>query len=86
GSSPPPDQEHKIFRRQDLPPVYYHDGALVLVRTDLLMDESLDSLGPHAWFGEDRRGLLSPGEPAVEIDSKLDYYLAQAILSHGDHA
>ena len=35
---------------------------------------------PHAFFGEDRRGIVTaPGE-TVEIDARRDLYLAEAVL------
>lgn len=69
-----------IHRRQDLEPLYLHDGAVVAVsRQSMLRGESSPE-DPHAFFGEMRLGFATePGE-TVEIDQLRDLYWAEASL------
>jgi CMP-N-acetylneuraminic acid synthetase len=66
-------------RRQDLEPLYYHDGAVIAVRRDcLFIPEAFEN--PHNFFGRDRRAVVQAPEDAVDIDTRVDLYLAEAIL------
>jgi CMP-N,N'-diacetyllegionaminic acid synthase len=69
-----------IHRRQDLTPLFLHDGAVVaLSRASMLRGEATPS-DPHAFFGVDRRAIQTePGE-TVEIDHQRDLYWAEAVL------
>jgi N-acylneuraminate cytidylyltransferase len=71
-----------IHRRQDLEPLYLHDGAVVAVsRASLLLGQDHPE-DPHAFFGADRRAIqTAPGE-TVEIDQLMDFFLTEAILRH----
>jgi len=71
---------NSIHRRQNLEPLYYHDGAVVAVtRQSLLLGEQHPD-DPHAFFGTDRRAVVqSPGD-AVDVDSQIDLLVAEAIL------
>lgn len=70
---------NSIHRRQDLEPLYYHDGAVIAVtRASLFAPETAGD--PHAFFGCDRRAVVQSGEDAVDIDTRVDLYLAEAIL------
>lgn len=73
-----------IHRRQDLTPLFLHDGAVVAVsRKSMLRGEALPD-DPHAFFGVDRRGITTePGE-TVEIDHQRDLYWAEAVLRDRD--
>ena len=69
-----------LHRRQDLEPLYLHDGAAVAVSRKSMLRGKRTPSDPHAFFGEDRRGVLTvPGE-TVEIDERRDLFLAEAIL------
>lgn len=71
---------HGVFRRQDLPPAFIPDGAvLVVTRRALMLDIPGVPDGPHAFFGKARRGIVSTGE-VVDIDSPADVLAAEAIL------
>lgn len=76
---------HGVYRRQDLPPAYIPDGGVLVVSRRALFREIKGvEPGPHAFFGRDRRGVVSPG-PVVDIDSPLDLALADTVLrSHED--
>lgn len=72
---------HNTFRRQDLPPAFIPDGAVLAVSRRALFQEIPNVLpGPHAFFGKDRRGLINPENSVVDIDSKIDLLVADAIL------
>ena len=68
-----------IFRRQDLPPLYSPTGAVYVMKTQVLMATESDP-DPHAFLGNDRRGLVVHPEDSVDIDTEKDLYLAEAML------
>jgi CMP-N,N'-diacetyllegionaminic acid synthase len=69
-----------IHRRQDLEPLFLHDGAVVAVSRGSILRGRADPSDPHAFFGTDRRGFeVEPGE-TVEIDCRRDLLLAEAVL------
>jgi len=69
-----------IHRRQDLEPLYLHDGAVVAVSRQSLLRGREHPEDPHAFFGADRRAIRTePGE-TVEIDELKDLFLAEVIL------
>jgi N-acylneuraminate cytidylyltransferase len=71
---------NSIHRRQDLEPVYLHDGAVVAVSRESMLRGKANPADPHAFFGVDRRGIRTePGE-TLEIDHLRDLYQAEAIL------
>ncbi len=75
-----PVQRGSIHRRQDLAPLFLHDGAVVAVsRRSMLFGE--ESPGdPHAFFGVDRRGVRVGMGETVEVDHVRDLYWAEAVL------
>lgn len=70
---------NSIHRRQDLEPLYYHDGSVIAVTRGSLF-AAADSADPHAFFGPDRRAVLQQPEDTVDVDSLIDLYQAEAIL------
>jgi CMP-N,N'-diacetyllegionaminic acid synthase len=71
-----------IHRRQDLETLYLHDGAVVACTRNSLMRAAKTPDDPHAFFGSDRRAILTaPGE-TVEIDQLSDLYVAEGLLRH----
>jgi len=71
---------NSIYRRQDLEPLYYHDGAVAVVTREALFG-ALKTPDDHQLFlGEDRRAIVVGSEDSVDIDSPVDLYLAEAIL------
>lgn len=72
---------NSIHRRQELEPLYYHDGAVIAVTRESLFSPATSN-DPHAFFGPDRRAVVQRPEDAVDIDSVLDLYLAEAVLRH----
>lgn len=68
-----------IHRRQDLPQLFLHEGAVVAVsRQSMLRGEN--NVYKHAFFGEDRRAIKIAQDEAVEIDHLRDLYWAEAVL------
>lgn len=73
-------QPGSIHRRQDLEPLFLHDGAVVAVsRQSMLRGEKFPN-DPHAFFGDDRRGIQVQADQTVEIDQLRDLYWAEAVL------
>lgn len=75
-----PLQAGSIHRRQDLEPVYLHDGAIVVVSRDSMLRGEVHPEDPHAFFGVDRRGFMTGSGQTVEIDERRDLYWAEAVL------
>lgn len=64
-------------RRQDLPAVYRLNGAVDVVRT-----ASVGNAG--ALFADDAYGYVMPAERSVDLDTELDFTLANALLDGRD--
>ncbi|MBI5211339.1 MAG: acylneuraminate cytidylyltransferase family protein [Elusimicrobia bacterium] len=62
----------KPSRRQDLPEAYCYDGSIYLVKTEDLL-ERRSFLGPRT------RALVVPEAEAVDIDTPLDWAVAEAL-------
>jgi len=60
--------------RQDLPPVYRLNGAIYLVDIRFLQSA-------RSFYGPATFAFIMPAERSVDIDSLLDFHLAEAILS-----
>ena len=75
-----PLQAGSIHRRQDLAPVFLHEGAGVAVSRESMLRGLGAADDPHAFFGVDRRGIETQMGETVEVDTLRDLYLADAIL------
>ena len=73
-------QPNSIHRRQDLEPLFLHEGAVVAVSRKSMLRGLDDPKNPHAFFGEDRRGVRTEMDETVEIDHVRDLYWAEAVL------
>jgi N-acylneuraminate cytidylyltransferase/CMP-N,N'-diacetyllegionaminic acid synthase len=60
-------------RRQDLSPVYSLNGAIYLIKHDLL-------LSSHSFFTGRTYGYVMPPERSLDIDTEWDMYIADLIL------
>ena len=68
------------YRRQDLEPLYIHDGACIAI-TYKTMADSVNHLDDNfCLFGRDRRGIVCADGRTVEIDTPWDVYAAEAAL------
>jgi CMP-N-acetylneuraminic acid synthetase len=73
-------QQGSIHRRQDLTPLFLHDGAVVAVSRNSMLRGLENPSDPHAFFGVDRRGIRTASGATVEIDELRDLYWAEAVL------
>ncbi len=73
-------QPNSIHRRQDLAPVFMHDGAVVAVSRASLLRGEANPHDPHAFFGVDRRAVRTKMGQTVEIDHQRDLFWAEAVL------
>ena len=69
-----------LHRRQDLEPLYLHDGAVVAVARKSMLRGKRTPSDPHAFFGTDRRAVLTAAGETVEVDERRDLFLAEAVL------
>ena len=70
--------ENRIYRRQELPPLFMPDGGVIAVRRESLF--AVDEAQPHAFFGRDRRGIETNEGDVIDVDSALDLAVAHATL------
>lgn len=72
---------HNTFRRQDLPPAYIPDGGIIVVTRRALFNQIAGATpGPHQFFGVDRRGVLNREGAVIDIDTRTDLLVADAVL------
>ena len=69
---------NRIYRRQDLPPVYMLDAGVLAVRRSSLFN--VDPNEPHAFLGRDRRAIVTGEGDVVDVDTPLDLAIAEAVL------
>jgi CMP-N-acetylneuraminic acid synthetase len=75
-----PLEAGSVHRRQDLAPLFLHDGAVVAVSRSSMLRGKENPQDPHAFFGIDRRGFATEAGETVEIDQLRDLYWAEAVL------
>ncbi len=71
---------HNCFRRQDLPAASVPDGGVIALTPEALMCTLGAPDGPHAFLGNDRRGIQTIEGDVIDIDSRIDLLVADAIL------
>lgn len=69
-----------IYRRQDLEPLYAHDGAVVALTRASLMHGEAQPHNAHAFFGSDQRALIVDANATVDVDEPRDLLVAEAAL------
>ena len=67
------EDAEKITRRQDAPIVYRLNGAVYVTRRDVIMEQN------RVW-GDDTRAYIMPLERSVDIDTEIDFKLAEVLL------
>jgi CMP-N-acetylneuraminic acid synthetase len=72
-------EPNDVYRRQDLPPVYMLNGGVIAVTRKSLF--AVDPASPHAFLGEDRRAVVNEPDEVIDIDSRLDFLVAEAVLN-----
>ena len=73
-----PHIANTIYRRQDLPRLCIPDGGVIAVTRKSLF--TVVEGQPHAFLGGDRRGIISPEGSVVDVDSLIDFAVAEAML------
>lgn len=71
---------NSIYRRQDLTPLYYHDGAVIAVTRAALFGALATPHDAQAFLGPDRRALVQSPQDAVDVDETIDLLVAEAVL------
>lgn len=71
---------NSIYRRQDLERLYYHDGAIAVVKRKPLFDARSTPEDRQSFLGSDRRALVQRPEDTVDIDEPIDLLIAKALL------
>jgi CMP-N,N'-diacetyllegionaminic acid synthase len=67
-----PDQPY--VRRQDLPPLFALNGALWLIRSEIL-------LAREEWYTDHTLGYIMPPERSLDVDTPFDLRLCELILA-----
>jgi len=64
----------KITRRQDAPKVYKPNGAVYVTHRDVIMKQ-------NRVMGDDTRAFMMPPERSLDIDTEIDFMLAEILIS-----
>jgi CMP-N,N'-diacetyllegionaminic acid synthase len=59
---------------QNLPPVYYPNGAIYVVRRDVIMEERI--------FGDKIFGYIMPSERSIDLEEEYDFIIAEAMIPY----
>jgi CMP-N,N'-diacetyllegionaminic acid synthase len=70
-------EQFEGHRRQDLPKVYLREGSIYLTRRDVLMDQ-------HSFKGRDCRAWVIQVDRACNIDTPLDWFIAEQLVKYHD--
>jgi len=68
--------DREYTRRQDLPPVYKTNGVVDVTRHEFIMSKG-------TLLGDDVRAIFMEPVPSLDIDSELDFLIAEKILEEG---
>jgi N,N'-diacetyllegionaminate synthase len=74
---------NSIYRRQDLEPLFYHNGAVAAMTRRALFGALKTPNDFQSFLGGDRRAIVCDPEDAVDIDGPMDLAVAEAILRTG---
>jgi CMP-N-acetylneuraminic acid synthetase len=77
-----PYSPSSVYRRQDLPRLFIHDGAVVAVKREILMRE-LPKANNFSIWGKDIRVIIQKSFETIEIDTDKDLIIAESILRGG---
>lgn len=69
----PVREPKEMLRRQDLPPVYIRNGAIYAVKRNVVMLQ-------NSMIGKVCRPYIMPDDISVNVDSKLDFLMAEILL------
>lgn len=76
---------HGVYRRQDLPPAHLPDGGIITLSRAALRLERGAPEGPHAFFGLNRRGIITQEGAVIDIDTDADLARAAKALDRTAH-
>ena len=65
--------DEKYQRRQDLPPVYQLNGAIRVIKRNILLEE-------ERMAGDNALAYIMPQERSIDIDTPIDFKIAELIL------
>lgn len=71
-----PDAAHRDLRRQDPPGVYQPSGSVYVTRRSVLLND-------HRIIGNDHRGLVTPWERAINVNTPWDFRIAEMVWMRG---
>lgn len=74
------NEEYKDIRSQDLPRYYRLNGAIYLVKTERLLAERSFSLSKNTF------AYVMTQERSIDIDTKLDFCIAETIINYNEDA
>lgn len=67
------EEEMENMPKELLPPVYIRGGAIYAVKRDILVNK-------RSFKGDDCRPYVMPEERSINIDSEMDFLLAEAVM------
>lgn len=68
--------DREYTRRQDLPPVYKANGVVDVTRRKFIMDEG-------RMLGDNVKAIFMEPMPSLDIDTELDFLIAERVLEEG---
>ena len=74
-TDPPFAEQFEGQRRQDLPKLFLREGSIYLTRRNVLMNQ-------NSIKGHDCRAWMVPEERACNIDTPLDWFIAEQLLQY----
>ncbi len=74
--------KNDFYRKQDLPELYLLDGAIIVVRKEVLM-KTVGVKKVHAYMGDKVAMIIHEPKYAVEIDEEADFGIAGYYLQNG---
>ena len=69
----------KIERRQDAPRIFRINGAVYITKKDIIIKQ-------NKILGDDTRGFIMPQERSLDIDTQIDFDLAEILLKRRKRA
>ena len=69
------------YRRQDFPPYYLLDGAVLAIRSDTLFDTE-GILGAHRFLGDKVSAVVEEPIFSIELDDYFDFLVANAVIAY----
>ena len=71
-----------FYRRQNLTPAYYPDGAVAAIRRDVLMATENIPGESGEYFGKDRRAIIQAPTDTTDIDEPIDLLWTEFLMNY----